>query len=47
VFLISGATGAGTSALMQAVMQYLEEHPREARAYEAAPVGAGAATEVV
>jgi GTP-binding protein len=28
VWLISGATGAGTSALKQAVMSYLEEHPR-------------------
>jgi GTPase len=28
VFLISGATGAGTDALKQAVMRYLEEHPR-------------------
>ena len=29
VFLISGATGAGTDALKQAVMRYLEEHPRK------------------
>ncbi len=28
VFLISGATGAGTGELKQAVMRYLEEHPR-------------------
>jgi len=28
VFLISGATGAGTDELKQAVMRYLEEHPR-------------------
>jgi GTPase len=28
VFLVSGATGAGTEALKQAVMRYLEEHPR-------------------
>jgi len=28
VFLISGATGAGTEELKQAVMRYLEEHPR-------------------
>jgi GTP-binding protein len=28
VFLVSGATGAGTDALKQAVMRYLEEHPR-------------------
>ena len=27
VFLISGATGAGTDELKQAVMRYLEEHP--------------------
>jgi dsDNA-specific endonuclease/ATPase MutS2 len=26
--LISGATGAGTGDLKQAVMRYLEEHPR-------------------
>jgi hypothetical protein len=29
VYLISGATGAGTAELKQAVMTYLEEHPRE------------------
>lgn len=28
VLLISGATGAGTEQLKQAVMRYLEEHPR-------------------
>jgi GTP-binding protein len=28
VLLISGATGAGTDDLKQAVMRYLEEHPR-------------------
>jgi GTP-binding protein len=28
VFLISGVTGAGTEELKQAVMRYLEEHPR-------------------
>ena len=28
VFRISGATGAGTDALKQAVMGYLEAHPR-------------------
>jgi GTP-binding protein len=27
-FLVSGATGAGTEELKQAVMRYLEEHPR-------------------
>ena len=32
VFLISGATGAGTPELKQAVMRYLDEHPRESRA---------------
>jgi len=30
VLRISGATGAGTDALKQAVMRYLEEHPRVA-----------------
>ena len=30
VFLISGATGAGTDELKQAVMRYVEEHPRTA-----------------
>jgi GTP-binding protein len=30
VLLISGATGEGTDALKQAVMRYLEEHPRPA-----------------
>ncbi len=32
VFEISGATGAGTEALKQAVMSYLEAHPRTAEA---------------
>jgi hypothetical protein len=32
--LISGATGAGTDGLKQAVMRYLEEHPRVPRAAE-------------
>ena len=51
VFLISGATGAGTEELKQAVMRYLDEHPREARgvaaadsadlASSSAPAGAG------
>jgi GTP-binding protein len=31
VFLISGATGAGTDELKQAVMNYLDEHPRDTR----------------
>ena len=30
-FLISGATGAGTQELCQAVMGFLEEHERKAR----------------
>ena len=29
VFLISGATGAGTEQLKQAVMRYLDDHPRQ------------------
>lgn len=32
VMLVSGATGAGTEELKQALMRYLEEHPREAAA---------------
>jgi GTP-binding protein len=32
VLMISGATGAGTDDLKQAVMRYLEEHPRIPRA---------------
>jgi hypothetical protein len=32
--LISGATGAGTDELKQAVMRYLEEHPRVSRTAE-------------
>jgi GTP-binding protein len=35
VWLISGATGAGTLELKQAVMRYLEEHPRPAAAQAA------------
>jgi GTP-binding protein len=38
VLLISGATGAGTDELKQAVMRYLEEHPRTPSSGE----GAGA-----
>jgi GTPase len=34
VYLISGATGAGTLELKQAVMTYLEEHPREPAAHD-------------
>src|ERR1700676_2203433 len=34
VLLISGATGAGTEELKQAVMRYLEEHPRVSRTAE-------------
>ncbi len=36
VLRISGATGAGTAELKQAVMRYLEEHPRAAAAAAAA-----------
>jgi GTP-binding protein len=36
VFLISGATGAGCEQLKQAVMRYLEQHPRQ-EAREASP----------
>jgi hypothetical protein len=32
VLRISGATGAGTEELKQAVMRYLEEHPRDSEA---------------
>ena len=35
VLLISGATGAGTDELKQAVMRYLEEHPRASAAQAA------------
>lgn len=28
VFMVSGATGQGTEELKQAVMRYLEDHPR-------------------
>jgi GTP-binding protein len=50
VFRISGATGAGTDDLKQAVMRYLEEHPRvprsqaEATADAVAEAAAAAAT---
>jgi GTP-binding protein len=40
VFLVSGATGAGTEELKQAVMRYLEELPRAVR--EAVTPGSGA-----
>jgi GTP-binding protein len=40
VFLVSGATGAGTEELKQAVMRYLEEHPRAVR--ESVTTGGGA-----
>jgi len=48
VVMISGATGAGTEALKQSVMQYLEEHPRareaaHAESDAAAAIGAAAA----
>jgi GTP-binding protein len=42
VFSISGATGAGTVVLKQAVMEYLEAHPRKApRDAEVTAAGAG------
>ena len=41
VLRISGATGAGTDELKQAVMRYLEEHPR----VSASQAGAGADTD--
>src|ERR1700761_6683856 len=34
VWLISGATGTGTAELKQALMSYLEEHPRESAAQD-------------
>jgi GTPase len=40
VLLISGATGAGTEELKQAVMRYLEEHPRAPMKEGAAPADA-------
>jgi GTP-binding protein len=47
VLLISGAAGTGTDELKQAVMRYLEEHPRQAGAEETGEAesteGAGAA----
>ncbi|HEY2683769.1 MAG TPA: GTPase ObgE [Steroidobacteraceae bacterium] len=36
LYMISGATGAGTEELTQAVMRYLEEHPRATDSDEAA-----------
>jgi GTP-binding protein len=38
VLLISGATGAGTDELKQAVMRYLEEHPRTVKREERAAI---------
>jgi GTP-binding protein len=38
VLLISGATGAGTDELKQAVMRYLEEHPRAVRKEQSAAI---------
>jgi GTP-binding protein len=38
VLLISGATGTGTEELKQAVMRYLEEHPRAARQEQSAVI---------
>jgi GTP-binding protein len=46
VLLISGATGSGTNELKQAVMRYLEEHPRvlpKEERMRAAPAGAATA----
>jgi GTPase len=40
-FLISGATGAGTRELCEAVMRLLEEHDRAARARASSPAGTG------
>src|ERR1700761_6468449 len=40
-FLISGATGRGTKELAQAVMGFLEEQAREARARESSAEGTG------
>ena len=40
VFEISGATGAGTEALKQAIMRFLEEHPRATAGDEDEPVAA-------
>jgi GTP-binding protein len=38
VLLISGATGAGTEELKQAVMRYLEDHPRAVRKEQTAAI---------
>jgi GTP-binding protein len=40
-FLVSGATGRGTKELAEAVMKFLEEQDREARAREASAVETG------
>jgi GTP-binding protein len=40
VLRISGATGAGTEELKQAVMRYLEEHPRVSASQAGAAAGA-------
>jgi GTP-binding protein len=40
-FLISGATGAGTKELCEAVMRLLESHDAEARASASSPAGTG------
>src|SRR5262245_38660592 len=42
-FLISGATGEGTSSLCEAVMRFLEEHDREARERASSRAGAAGA----
>src|SRR5450631_4047668 len=41
VMLISGATGAGTDELKQAVMRYLEQHPRATKETEASDALSG------
>jgi hypothetical protein len=41
--LISGATGAGTEELKQAVMRYLDEHPRAPTVPEAGDASEGPA----
>jgi GTPase len=43
-FLISGATGAGTKELCEAVMRFLEEHDRASRARASSPAGTAAGT---
>ena len=47
VLRISGATGAGTNELKQAVMRYLEEHPRVAPSQAEPPASEPTANELV